>query len=198
MGREGPPTSSHSQSDGSWCRSPTKTVTEYVPPLTPYSRNERPTFNIPSLNNGFDSSIFRSRQKISGRGCCNGGEKRLPRIHTTVHAGTTVGGHVRIRCWRRIWLGWIPCNNSLVRGYHVPGTNTPRENVETPSTFQTSFLVTMLGDLGSLSCLALVTEPSPHSADGSFAAAISPGRFSAEGLWKAPLDGPLTRAPREQ
>ena len=38
---------------------------------------------------------------------------------------------------------WIPC----------PRTNTPRENVETPSVFQTSFLETMLGELGRLSCL---------------------------------------------
>ena len=40
-------------------------------------------------------------------------------------------------------LVWIPC----------PRTNTPRENVETPSAFQTSFLEAMLGELGRLSCL---------------------------------------------
>ena len=39
---------------------------------------------------------------------------------------------------------WIPC----------PRTNTPRENVETPCTFQISFLEAMLGELGRLSCLA--------------------------------------------
>ena len=38
---------------------------------------------------------------------------------------------------------WIPC----------PLTNTPRENVETPSAFQTSFREAMLGELGRLSCL---------------------------------------------
>ena len=38
---------------------------------------------------------------------------------------------------------WIPC----------PRTNTPKENVETPSAFQTSFLEAMLGELGKLSCL---------------------------------------------
>ena len=58
---------------------------------------------------------------------------------------------------------WIPC----------PRTNTPRENVETPSVFQTSFLEAMLGELGRLSCLELATEPSPHSADGSSTTAIS-------------------------
>ena len=80
-----------------------------------------------------------------------------------------------------------------------PGTNTPTEVVETPSTFQTSFLETMLGDLGRLSCLEFATEPSPpHSADGFSVAAISPGGFSAARLWKAPLDGPLSRVPREQ
>ena len=36
---------------------------------------------------------------------------------------------------------WIPC----------PRTNTPRENVETPSVFQTSFLEAILGELGGLS-----------------------------------------------
>ena len=83
---------------------------------------------------------------------------------------------------------WIPC----------PRTNTSRENVETPSTFQTSFLEAKLGELGRLSCLELATEPSPHFADGSSAADISPGGFSAAGLWKAPLNGPMTRVPRER
>ena len=54
------------------------------------------------------------------------------------------------------------------------------------------------GHLGRSSCLQLATEPSLHSADGSSAAAISPGGFSAAGLWKAPLDSPLTRVPRGQ
>ena len=84
-------------------------------------------------------------------------------------------------------------------GYHVPGTNTRTEMVETPSTFQSSFLETMLGYLGRLSCLELATEPSPpHSADGSSATAISLGGFSAAGLWKAQLDGPLIGVPRER
>ena len=38
---------------------------------------------------------------------------------------------------------WIPC----------PRTITPREHVETPFAFQTSFLEAMLGGLGRLSCL---------------------------------------------
>ena len=38
---------------------------------------------------------------------------------------------------------WIPC----------PRTNTPRENVETPSVLQTFFLETRLGELGRLSHL---------------------------------------------
>ena len=38
----------------------------------------------------------------------------------------------------RIWQMWIPC----------PRTNTPRENVETPSAFQTSFLEGSLGEHG--------------------------------------------------
>ena len=78
-------------------------------------------------------------------------------------------------------------------------TNDCAMKSERGAPFQTSFLETMLGDLGRLSCLELATEPSPpHSADGSSAAAISPGGFSAAGLWKAPLDGPLTREPRER
>ena len=50
------------------------------------------------------------------------------------------------------WSVWIPCSR----------INTPRENIETPSTFQTSFLEAMLGELGRLSCLELATEPSPQ------------------------------------
>ena len=38
---------------------------------------------------------------------------------------------------------WIPCSR----------TNTPRENVDTPSDYRNSFLQTMLGELGRLSCL---------------------------------------------
>ena len=74
---------------------------------------------------------------------------------------------------------WIPC----------PRTNTPRENVETPSTFQTSFLEGLLGEHGRLSFLEHATEPSPpRSADGSSAADTPPNGFSAAGLWKVPLD----------
>ena len=68
-------------------------------------------------------------------------------------------------------------------------TNTPRENVENPSTFQTSFLEGSLGEHGRLSCLEHATEPSPpRSADGSSAAVTPPSGFSATGLWKDPLD----------
>ena len=74
---------------------------------------------------------------------------------------------------------WISC----------PRTNTPRENVETPSTFQTSFLEGSLGEHGRLSCLEHATELSPpRSADGSSAADTPPSGFSAAGLWKVPLD----------
>ena len=73
---------------------------------------------------------------------------------------------------------WIPC----------PRTNTPRENVETPST-QTSFLEGLLGEHGRLSCLKHATEPSPpRSADGSSATDTPPSGFSEAGLWKVPLD----------
>ena len=41
------------------------------------------------------------------------------------------------------WSVWIPCSR----------INTPRENIETPSAFHTSFLEVMLGELGRLSCL---------------------------------------------
>ena len=60
---------------------------------------------------------------------------------------------------------WLHCFRVLVEFelYHhqnwgvmwipYPWTNTPRENVETRYTFQTSFLEAMLGELGRLSCL---------------------------------------------
>ena len=83
---------------------------------------------------------------------------------------------------------WIPC----------PPTNTPRETVETLSVFQTSFLEAMLGEFGRLSCL----EPR-HGSFSTFRRQILRGgyiawRIPAAGLWKAPLEGPLTRVPREQ
>ena len=53
-------------------------------------------------------------------------------------------------------LVWIPC----------PRTNTPRENVETPSAFQISFLEAMLGELGRLSCL--------ETRHGSFSSTFRP------------------------
>ena len=74
-------------------------------------------------------------------------------------------------------------------GYRVSRTNTPPHIVGTPASFQTSFLESVLGDLGRLSCLEHATQPShPHSADGSSAAAIQPGGFSTAGLGKA--EGP--------
>ena len=69
--------------------------------------------------------------------------------------------------------------------------------VETPAT-GLRFWKPCSGISGDLSCLELATEPSPQSADGSSAAAIQPGGFSAAGLRKARLDGPLTRVPKEQ
>ena len=70
---------------------------------------------------------------------------------------------------------WIPC----------PRTNTPRENVETPSVLQTSFLEDMLGNSGDCHVWKLATDPSPpHSTDGSSAADISPGRFSRRDFGK--------------
>ena len=41
-------------------------------------------------------------------------------------------------------------------------------------------------------------ELSPPYADGFSAAAVSPGGFSATGLWEAQLDRPLTRVLREK
>ena len=54
------------------------------------------------------------------------------------------------------------------------------------------------GNSGDCHVWKLATDPSPHSADGSPVADISPGGISAAGLWKAPLDGPLTLVPRER
>ena len=78
---------------------------------------------------------------------------------------------------------WIPC----------PQTNTPTENIETPSTFpqpsRHRFWKDRLGNTGDLSCLEHATEPSPpRSADRSSAADTPPSGFPAAGLWKAPLD----------
>ena len=57
-----------------------------------------------------------------------------------------------------------------------PRTNTPGENVETPSVFQPLFLEAMLGELGRLSCL----EPRHGPFSTSSAADISPSGFQRD------------------
>ena len=56
----------------------------------------------------------------------------------------------------------------------IPRINTPRENVETPSAFQTSFLEAMLGELGRLSCLE-----TRHGAFSTFRRQILRGGYIA-------------------
>ena len=73
---------------------------------------------------------------------------------------------------------WIPC----------PRTNTPRENVETPSAFQTSFLEAMLGVLGRLSCLETC-----HGAFSTFRRRILRGGYIA---WRI-LRGGTLESPAE-
>ena len=90
-------------------------------------------------------------------------------------------------------------SHEVVDTMSVPGTNTHTHVLETPASFRTPLLEAVLGHLGRLSRLELATEPSPpHSAGESSAAALQPGGFSAAGLKKAPLDGPLTRVRRVQ
>ena len=66
-------------------------------------------------------------------------------------------------------------------------TNTPMENVETPSAFQTSFLEAMLGELGTLSCM----ENRHGSFSSTFHRRVLRGGYIA---WRIPrsrtLDGP--------
>ena len=83
-------------------------------------------------------------------------------------------------------------------GHHVPGSNTRTEISKPQLPSGIRFWKPCSGISGDLACLELATEPSPYSADGCSEAAIPPGRFSAAGLWKATLDGPFTRVPREQ
>ena len=70
---------------------------------------------------------------------------------------------------------WIAC----------PRPNTPRENVETPSTFQTSFLEGSLGEHGRI-----VMFRSRHGAFSLHTPLTNtpPSEFPAAALWKAPLD----------
>ena len=88
---------------------------------------------------------------------------------------------------------------SVFRGYHVLGPTLVGKKSKPLRPSRLPFLKTMLEDLGRLVCLELATELSLlHSADGFSAAYISPRGFSSAGLWKTPLDGPLTRWPLEQ
>ena len=65
----------------------------------------------------------------------------------------------RCCCCTALIFGWrnkSPEDKRATKWYKTIGlkrTNTPMENVETPSAFQTSFLEAMLGELGTLSCL---------------------------------------------
>ena len=84
-------------------------------------------------------------------------------------------------------------------GYHVPGSTRLGKMSKPLLPSRLRFWQPGSGSSGDCRVWKLATDPSPvHSADGSSAADISPGRFSAAGLWKAPLDGRLTRVPRER
>ena len=71
---------------------------------------------------------------------------------------------------------WIRC----------PRTNTPRENVETPSAFQTSILEAMLGELGKLSCL----ETRYGAFSSTFRRRILRGGYIAWRIRSRSLEGP--------
>ena len=82
-------------------------------------------------------------------------------------------------------------------GYHVPGPTHLGKMSKPLLPSRLRLWKPCSGISGDCHVWKLATEPSPHSADGSSTADISPGGFSAAGLWKAPLDGLLTRVPRE-
>ena len=75
---------------------------------------------------------------------------------------------------------WIPCLQ----------TNTPRENVETPSAVQTLFLEAMLGDLRRLSCL----EPRHGSFTSTFRRRILCGGNIAADSRHGTLESPAGRS----
>ena len=79
-------------------------------------------------------------------------------------------------------------------GYHVPGPTRPGKMSKPLLSSRLRFWKPCSGNSGDCHVWKLVTDPSPpHSADGSPAANIWPGGFSAARLWKAPLDGPECR-----
>ena len=72
-----------------------------------------------------------------------------------------------------------------------PRTNTPRENVEAPSAFQTSFLEAMLGELGRLSCLE-----TRHGSFSTFRRRILRSGYIAWRIVRSgTLEGPAARPP---
>ena len=83
-------------------------------------------------------------------------------------------------------------------GYHVPGPTRLGKMSKPLLHSRLRFCKPCSGNSGDYHVWKLATDPSLHSADGSFAADISRVGFSAAGLWKAPLDGPLTRVLRER
>ena len=97
------------------------------------------------------------------------------------------------------YVSVIACQESPLCGYHVPGPTRLGKKSKPLLPSRLRFWKPCSGNSGDCHVWKLATDPSPpHSADGSSAVDISPGGFSAAGLWKAPLDGPLTRVPRER
>ena len=81
---------------------------------------------------------------------------------------------------------------------HVPGPTRLGKMSKPLLSSRFRFWKPCSGNSGNCHVWKLATEPSHYSADGSSAADISPSGFSGAGLWKAPLDGLLTRVPRER
>ena len=75
-----------------------------------------------------------------------------------------------IRYARVVPYKCTPLWNGGECGYHVPGTNTPTEIVETPSEPPKRFLKLRSGMSGRCHVQDLAAKRSPHSPDGSSAA----------------------------
>ena len=108
------------------------------------------------------------------------------------------------------WFHWIHCfefrwslSSYTVKtggwcGYHVPGPTRLGKMSKPLLPSRPRFWKPCSGNSGNCHVGKLDTDPSPHSGDGSSAADISLGGFSAAGPWNASADGLFTRAPKER
>ena len=102
--------------------------------------------------------------------------------------------------WKQICVKLAKQNvNIYIGGYRVPGQTRLARMSKLLLSSRLQFWKPCSRNSWGCQVWQFATDSSPlHSTNGSSAADISPDGFFAAGIWKAPMDGRLTRAPRER